>query len=151
MKPIGASVTHESAMLHVTGRARYVDDAPLPEGTLFAAIGQTTITRGRLLSMNLSAVEQAPGVVAVITADDIPGIKDIGPVFPGDPLLAEGDVLFHGQPIFLVVATDEKLARSAAMLAEAQYEEFEPVLSIKEAKSQSYRVRPPHVMQRGDV
>jgi xanthine dehydrogenase large subunit len=94
MKPIGASVTHESAMLHVTGRARYVDDAPLPEGTLFAAIGQTTITRGRLLSMNLSAVEQAPGVVAVITADDIPGIKDIGPVFPGDPLLAEGDVLF---------------------------------------------------------
>jgi len=151
MKPIGASVTHESALLHVTGRARYVDDAPLPEGTLFASIGQTTITRGRILSMDLSAVTKAPGVTAVLTSDDIPGIKDIGPVFPGDPLLAEGEVLFHGQPIFLVVATDEKSARSAAMLAEVQYEEYEPVLSIEEAKSRSYRVRPPHVMQRGDL
>src|SRR6056300_609260 len=100
MKPIGASVTHESALLHVTGKARYVDDAPLPEGTLFASIGQATITRGRILSMDLSAVTKAPGVMAVFTSDDIPGIKDIGPVFPGDPLLAEGEVLFHGQPIF---------------------------------------------------
>ena len=151
MKPLGVSVTHESALLHVTGRARYVDDAPLPEGTLFAAIGQATITRGRLLSMDLSAVQEAPGVIAVLTSSDIPGIKDIGPVFPGDPLLVDGDVLFHGQPIFLVIATEEKLARSAALSAEVQYEEREPILTIEEAKSHAYRVRPPHVMQRGDL
>ena len=151
MKPIGISVTHESAMLHVTGKARYVDDTLLPEGTCFAAIGQATITRGKLLSMDLSAVLDAPGVVAVLTSEDIPGIKDIGPVFPGDPLLADGEVLFHGQPIFVVVATDEKLARSASLLAKVQYEESMPILSIEEAKSHAYRVRPPHVMQRGDL
>ncbi len=151
MKPIGVSVTHESAMLHVTGRARYVDDAPLPEGTLFAAIGQAAITRGHLIQMDLTAVSEAPGVIAVLTSKEIPGIKDIGPVFPGDPLLAEDEVLFHGQPIFLVVATEEKLARSAALLAEVQYQEIEPILSIEAAKSQAYRVRPPHVMQRGDL
>ena len=151
MKPIGDSVTHESALLHVTGRARYVDDAPLPEGALFAAIGQATITRGKLLSMDLSKVLEAPGVLAVMTSKDIPGIKDIGPVFPGDPLLAEDEVFFHGQPIFLVVATEEKLARAAALLAKVHYEEFKPTLSIKEAQSNNYRVRPPHVMQRGDV
>ena len=151
MKPIGISVTHESAMLHVTGKARYVDDTPLPEGTYFAAIGQATITRGKLLSIDLSAVLDAPGVVTVLTSEDIPGIKDIGPVFPGDPLLADGEVLFHGQPIFVVVATDEKLARSASLLAKVQYEESIPILSIEEAKSHAYRVRPPHVMQRGDL
>ena len=151
MKPIGVSVTHDSAMLHVTGRARYVDDAPLPEGTLFAAIGQAAITRGHLIEMDLTAVSEAPGVIAVLTSKEIPGIKDIGPVFPGDPLLAEDEVLFHGQPIFLVIATEEKLARSAALLAEVQYQEIEPILSIEAAKSQAYRVRPPHVMQRGDL
>jgi xanthine dehydrogenase large subunit len=138
-------------MLHVTGKARYVDDTPLPEGTYFAAIGQATITRGKLLSIDLSAVLDAPGVVTVLTSEDIPGIKDIGPVFPGDPLLADGEVLFHGQPIFVVVATDEKLARSASLLAKVQYEESIPILSIEEAKSHAYRVRPPHVMQRGDL
>ncbi|CAI8214004.1 MAG: Putative xanthine dehydrogenase molybdenum-binding subunit XdhA [Marinobacterium sp. xm-d-530] len=151
MKPVGVSVTHDSALLHVTGRARYVDDTPLPEGTLFGALGQATITRGRVLSIDLSAVSNAPGVISVLTSEDIPGIKDIGPVFPGDPLLVDGDVLFHGQPIFLVVATDERLARSAALLAEVEYEESNPILSIEEAKLQAYRVRPPHVMQRGDV
>ncbi len=101
---VGRALAHDSAAKHVTGTAIYIDDAPEPAGTLHLAPGLSPKAKGRILSMDLSAVRAAPGVVTVLTAADIPGVNDCSPSIGGDPILANGEVLFHGQVVFCVVA-----------------------------------------------
>ncbi|MCK0769476.1 xanthine dehydrogenase molybdopterin binding subunit [Chromohalobacter canadensis] len=141
---------HDSATLYVTGRARYLDDQPSPADALHVAVGLSPTARGRLTQLNLDAVRRAPGVVDVITVTDIPGKTDVGPVFPGDPLLADAEVRYVGQPLFAVAATDFKAARRAVALAEieidAQPAQLDPVAA---AEAEEW-VRPPHVQQSGD-
>jgi xanthine dehydrogenase large subunit len=147
---VGRSKKHESADKHVSGEAIYVDDRPALRGELHAAVGQSTFAHANILSMDLSAVESAEGVVSVVTVEDVPGHTDIGPVFPGDPILAIGKVEFIGQPIFAVAATSYDLARKAVKLAKIEYEELEAVLTIKDALAKQHFVRPPFTMKRGD-
>ncbi len=149
----GQGIAHESAARHVSGSAVYVDDIPAPSGTLHAYVGLSSITRGRISQLSLNAVRRAPGVIDVITRDEVPGHIDIGPVFPGDPLLlGVGDeVEFHGQVIFAVAAESYRAARQAAKLAEIEYEPLTPCLSIEDGLDQGLFVRPLHEQQRGDV
>ena len=84
------AVPHDSAASHVSGEALYIDDLPEPAGTLYAAVGLSAKAHAEILRMNLDEVRAAPGVVLVVTAEDVPGSNDVGPVFPGDPLFAEG-------------------------------------------------------------
>src|SRR5690606_14751833 len=147
---VGAPLAHDSAVGHVTGVARYVDDLPEYEGMLHLAVGRTTVARGRVTSLDLDAVRAAPGVVRVITAADIPGLADIGPVFPGDPLLVDREVQHHGQPLFAVAAESLRQARQAARLARVQYAEEPPMVEVEQAIVAGTTVRPPHTMHRGD-
>ena len=146
----GQSALHDSAWLHVRGQARYIDDLREPEGLLHAAVGHSEEAHARIISMDLSAVRAYPGVVAVITLADVPGHTDIGPVFPGDPVLASELVEHIGQPIFAVAATSHTAARKAARLAKVEYEPLHAVLSTQEALDTSFFVRPSHTQQRGD-
>ena len=148
---VGQSKKHESAPRHVSGEAVYIDDRPVFSGQLHAAVGQSAHAHAKIKSMDLSAVKAAPGVVAVITSEDVPGHVDIGPVFPGDPVLTEGTVEFVGQPLFAVAATSHDLARKAVKLAKVDYEVLEPVLSVKDALAKQHFVRPPFTMARGDA
>jgi xanthine dehydrogenase large subunit len=147
---VGRSKKHESADKHVSGEALYIDDRPSLRGQLHAAVGQSTIAHGVIKSLDLSAVKSAEGVVGVITVDDVPGHTDIGPVFPGDPVLALGKVEYVGQPIFAVAATSYDLARRAVKLAKIEYQELDAVLSVKDALAKQSFVRPPFTMRRGD-
>ncbi len=118
-----SSIQHDSAEKHVTGRAEYTDDLTEPTGTLHAALGLSQIAHGKILSMDLDAVRAAPGVVAVLTAEDIPGENDVSPNgLHDDPIFAPGLVQFWGQPVFAVVAETRNLARHAAALARIEYE-----------------------------
>jgi xanthine dehydrogenase large subunit len=147
---VGRSKKHESADKHVAGDAIYVDDRPALRGELHAAVGQSAHAHATILSMDLSAVKAAEGVVAVITVEDVPGHTDIGPVFPGDPVLAIDKVEFVGQPLFAVAATSYDLARKAVKLAKVEYQALEAVLTVKEALAKQSFVRPPFTMKRGD-
>ncbi len=147
---VGRSKKHESADKHVSGEALYIDDRPSLRGQLHAAVGQSTIAHGVIKSLDLSAVKSAEGVVGVITVDDVPGHTDIGPVFPGDPVLTLGKVEYVGQPIFAVAATSYDLARRAVKLAKIEYQELDAVLSVKDALAKQSFVRPPFTMSRGD-
>ena len=91
---------HDSARLHVQGAAPYIDDIREPAGTLHVAVGQADKAAGTLRGLDLSAVRAAPGVVAVVTAADIPGQNDIAPALKDEPLFADKTILFHGQPLF---------------------------------------------------
>tara|TARA_R110002020_G_scaffold2447_1_gene11391 strand:- start:4556 stop:6925 length:2370 start_codon:yes stop_codon:yes gene_type:complete len=146
----GHNAHHDSAWKHVRGQARYIDDLPEPEGLLHAAVGHSEQAHARVLSMDLSAVRSYPGVIAVVTVADVPGHTDIGPVFPGDPVLA-GEIVEHiGQPIFAVAATSHDAARKAARLAKVEYQPLPPVLTTAEALEKAFYVRPSHTQQRGE-
>ena len=111
---VHVSRPHESAHLHVSGRATYTDDIPVVAGTLHAALGLSPKAHAKIVSMSFDAVRATPGVVAVFTADDIPGANDCGPIIHDDPVLADGVVQYVGQPMFIVVATSHETARLAA-------------------------------------
>ncbi len=144
------AIPHESAELHVAGEATYTDDIPELAGTLFAALGLSRKAHARIRSIDLDAVRAAPGVVAVLTAADIPGKNDCGPIIADDPILAEGLVQCIGQPIFAVIAETYLQARRAAQKAEIDYEELPAVLTPEEAKRQGSFVVPPMQLVRGD-
>ncbi|OXR48498.1 xanthine dehydrogenase molybdopterin binding subunit [Pusillimonas sp. T2] len=148
---VGTSVKHESAHLHVTGRAQYTDDIPEVQGTLHAAFGLSERAHARILSLDLTAVRAAPGVVAVITLDDVPGEKYVGPVVADEPVFADGKVEYVGQPLFAVAATSHDLARRAARLAKVEYENLEPLLDIKTAADRQSYVLPPARISKGNV
>ncbi len=146
-QPVG----HDSASLHVSGRARYVDDIPVPAGTLEAYIAQSDIAHGRIVRLDLSAVRVAPGVVDVLTARDIPGRNNVGPVLADDPVFADGEVHFMGQPVFAVIARDIATARAAASRAIVEYERLPAILTVDEALAAKSYVLEPAEMRRGDA
>ncbi len=142
---------HDSARLHVQGSANYVDDIREPEGTLHIAIGMADKARGRLRTLELEAVRAAPGVVAVMTAGDIPGKNDVAPVFADEPLFAHEEVIFHGQALFAVVARTRDQARRAARLARMEIEEQTPSVTIADALASGARVQEDYAFGRGDA
>ena len=140
---------HDSAARHVTGRATYADDIVEPAGALHAYLGLSTVAHAGIEAMDLSAVGNAPGVVGVLTAADIPGDNDISPVGAGDdPVFANGEVSFYGQPLFAVVAGTRAEARKAARLAGISYEERSAVIDADDAVD---LVSEPLTLERGDV
>ncbi|MGF1476226.1 MAG: xanthine dehydrogenase molybdopterin binding subunit [Geminicoccaceae bacterium] len=146
---VSEAVAHDSARKHVTGEARYVDDLPAPEGLLHAYFGISERAHARLTGLNLDDVRAAPGVVDVVTRDDIPGENDVSPTHRHDePLLAEDTVFFCGQPIFAVAAGTRDQARRAAKLAKIDYDPLPPVLSLQKAEE---LVTEPLTLARGDA
>ncbi len=147
----GASSPHESATLHVTGEAVYTDDIPELRRTVYAALGLSAKAHAQVRAMDLDAVRHAPGVVAVLTAKDIPGENNCGPVLHDDPILADGLVQYVGQPIFIVVADSVDAARRAARLGRITYQELPHLLTAQQAKAADSRTLPDMRLVQGDV
>jgi xanthine dehydrogenase large subunit len=139
-RTVRRAIAHDSAERHVAGSATYIDDMLEPEGTLHLAPGGSPVARGRVKSLDLSVVRSAPGDVAVITAADIPGHNNIGAIVADEPVFAEKEVLFHGQPLFAVVAETYLAARRAAKLAKIEIEAETPLVSVEEALAAGTRV-----------
>jgi xanthine dehydrogenase large subunit len=149
---VSRPLPHDAAHLHVTGTARYVDDIPVPADCLHLAFGQSSLAHGRITAMNLEKVKRAPGVVAVLTAQDLPFANDVSPSAHDEPLLATGSVHYVGQPVFAVVATSHLAARKAARLGEVTCEELTPLLSIDDALAADARFEEgPRIYQKGDA
>ena len=130
---------HESAEKHVSGLAQYTDDIIEPKETLHAAIGWSTIAKGKIIKLDLSNVIKSEGVCGIVTQKDIPGINDVGPVFKGDYIFSNKKIEYYGQPIFAVAATTTELARKAVKKAKIEYKKEKPIIDIKDAlKKKSY-------------
>ncbi|MBP0599348.1 xanthine dehydrogenase molybdopterin binding subunit [Herbaspirillum sp. LeCh32-8] len=146
---VGKPHPHESAMLHVTGEATYTDDIVELQGTLHAALGLSQKAHAKIRAIDLSKVKASPGVVAVFTADDIPGENQCGAIIHDDPVLADGLVQYVGQPIFIVIADSHDNARRGARQAVIDYEELEPILTPRAAHAAKSYVLPPMHLTRG--
>ena len=132
---VNTDLRHDSAIKHVTGRAEYCDDIAEPIGTLHAYLGLSTKAHALLREVDLGAVRAAPGVIGVLTADDIPGVNDVSPTGRDDePIFATEKVELWGQPMFAVVAETRDAARHAAKLAKVTYEDLPHALDPETAQ-----------------
>ena len=145
------SIRHDSADKHVSGRALYIDDLPQPANLLHVFIGMSERAHAHVISLDLTAVRAAPGVVDVVCASDVPGTNDVSPVAGDDPLFADGLVQYVGQSLFAVAAETEALARAAAQLAIVIYEDLPPLITIADARAAGTVIEPPQTMTLGDA
>ncbi|WP_281857274.1 xanthine dehydrogenase molybdopterin binding subunit [Litoreibacter halocynthiae] len=150
---VNTDLRHDSAIKHVTGRAEYCDDIAEPIGTLHAYLGLSTKAHALLRDVDLSAVRAAPGVIGVLTAEDIPGVNDVSPTGRNDePIFATEKVEFWGQPMFAVVAKTRDAARRAAKLAQITYEDLPHALDPEAAQEAGMGyVTPPLTLKRGEA
>jgi xanthine dehydrogenase large subunit len=148
---MGTQVPHESAELHVTGEALYVDDIPSSADLLVGKVVTSPHARARIVSFDLTGARGIPGVHAVLSAKDIPGANQMGPVVHDEPCLAEGDVHFVGQAVFLIAAESEAVCREAERAITIVYEPLEPILSIEDAIAKNSLLGSPRMMERGDA
>jgi xanthine dehydrogenase large subunit len=148
---VGAARRHDSGAKHVSGEAVYIDDMPEPAGLLHVQIAQSRKAHAAITRLDLTKVRAAPGVVAVLTAADIPGTNDVSPICGDDPMFADGLVAYWGQSIFAVAAETREAAISAAALAEVDYEERPAILTIDQAMAAQSFLEKPYVMARGEA
>jgi xanthine dehydrogenase large subunit len=146
----GKAISHESAVGHVTGGAKYVDDLWMDTAHVAHAWPVAAPhAHARVVHVDDSAARDMPGVLTVLTAADVPGENDIGPVRHDEPLFPS-EVNFYGQPVAWVIAEGEEQARCAAQCVRVIYEPMPAILSIEQAlAAESFLAGPDH-MRRGE-
>ncbi len=136
---------------HVRGESVYLDDIPLVNGTLYAAVFDSPVAHGRIKFLDSSEAVAMPGVVRIFTATDIPGENQIGGIIADEELLADAHVHFCGMPIALVVAESEQAARAAVKKIKVEIEALPIITNPREAKEKGELIMPPRTFQLGDT
>ena len=147
---LGASLPHDSAIAHVTGRASYVDDLPPIAGELLVDFVGSPVAHGWLRAIDVSHALEIPGVVA-FTASDIPGAKTFGAVIHDEELLASESVNYIGQPVLLLAGETRAALRAAKPLVKIDVEPLDPVLTIEDAIALGQFLGEPRRIARGDA
>ncbi len=136
---------------HTRGQSVFVGDLPDPPGALHAAVLSSAIPHGRIVRLDTTPAASIKGVACILTAADIPGENQIGGIVQDEPLLAEGEVHFIGQPIVAVVADTPRTARRAAAAITIEYEELPGVFDPREAAAAGSLIVPSRTLSHGDV
>ena len=146
----GFALKHESAIGHVTGTALYVDDQARRRPMLEMWPVLSNHAHARIEHIETAAARAMPGVVCVLTAADVPGQNDVGAIRKDEPMLATGEVHYHGQLVAVVVGETLAACKAAARAVEVRYAPAPALLSIAQAIAASSFHTEPHVIQRGD-
>ncbi|MDQ4120066.1 MAG: xanthine dehydrogenase molybdopterin binding subunit [Acidobacteriota bacterium] len=150
MPNVGNSKSHESAEHHVSGKAVYTDDQRQPAGMLSLYPVLAPHARAKILAVDASDAYLIPGVITVLSANDIPGENDTGTIIHDEPLIPTEEISYWGQAVVWVAAETEDTAREAAKRVRVEYEPLPPVLTIKEAIEKDSFLTIPTVMKRGE-
>ena len=143
---IGKSLVRVDAAEKAAGTAKYVADLE-PKDALVAKVVHSTIANGIVKSINIEEAKKVPGVVKIVTCFDVPDIKFPTPGHPWSTVYSHQDisdrkllntrVRLYGDDIAAVIAEDEIAAKRAVSLITAEYEEFEPMLTVEEAMGEN--------------
>ncbi|QQS01136.1 MAG: xanthine dehydrogenase molybdopterin binding subunit [Austwickia sp.] len=147
---VGRALAHVDAPGHVTGEAYFTDDlVGRYAGALHAYPVRAPHAHARVLRMDVAPALELPGVVRVLTADDVPGINDSG-VHQDEPLFPS-EVMYHSQAVAWVLAETRELARRGAASVEVDYEPLPALVTIAEAiAAESFQGGQP-VLRSGDA
>lgn len=135
MSVVGQRLARVDACDKVTGRATYTADIRLPD-QLHAGLVRSPVPHGGLLGVDPGEALQVPGVLAVFTAEDIPGKLDYGAPYEDHPILAYERVRFVGDPVAIVVAESREALARALPLVRVAYEEYPAVTTLAEAMAE---------------
>ena len=135
LQGMGTSMLRKEDARFIRGQGSYVDDIKLP-GMLFGALVRSPYAHARIKSIDKSKALASPGVIAVLTADDLKPVKlHWMPTVGGDvqAVLADEKVHFQLQEVAMVLATDRYAAADGAALVEVDYEELPAIVDPKKA------------------
>jgi xanthine dehydrogenase large subunit len=147
----GKSVPHDSAVGHVTGLAGYIDDMPSMAGELFVGFVGSPVAAGWLDAVDTSPALALPGVVTCYTATDVPGHNLFGLVVADEPFLADGQLLYVGQPVAVIAATSPAALVQARKAIRIVCAAEEPILDLTESIRRQKFLGPRRRIARGDV
>ena len=136
---------------HVTGTSKFINDVPLLSGTLHAFVFTSPIAKGKIIDLNYFKALELSGIKNVLTYKDIPGVNQLGTIIKDEPLLAENEVHFVGQPIAIIIGEDEHCVRNAIKFIECKIEEEAPILDPREAFRKNELIAPPVTFALGNV
>ncbi len=142
---------HGDPQLHVRGESVFVDDLPAPHGALHAAVLGSPVAHGKITRVDVNAALAHDGVVAVLTARDIPGENQIGAILPDEPLLADGDVHHVGQPVVVVLASSAAVARRARLDVALEIDSLPAVTDPRESAAKGQLMLPARTFAIGVV
>jgi len=128
---VGRSVVRTDALDKCLGRARFTADY-IPKDTMVVKVLRSTVPHALIKAINPSEALRIPGVEAVLTASDVPGMNQIGYALPDQPFLNDEKVHFIGDPIALVCAEDEHSAVAGMDAVEVEYDPLHANLTIDE-------------------
>jgi xanthine dehydrogenase molybdopterin binding subunit/xanthine dehydrogenase small subunit len=142
---------HESAHKHATGEVIYTDDFGARKKMLEIWPVCAPHARAKILRRDASAARNQPGVAAVLLAEDVPGMNDVGAIRHDEILLADKEVFYHGQIVALVVGQTQEACREAAKTIVVEYEPLPPILKIEDAVAHNSFHTEPNFIRRGDI
>lgn len=147
---VGESIPHEAATLHVTGTALYTDDlVGRTKDVLHAYPVRGEHAHARVTRLDTAPALDVPGVVRVLTGDDVPGVNDAG-VRHDEPLFPT-EVMYYGHPVAWVLGESLEAARLGAEAVQVDYEELPSLIRVTEAiEAESFQGAQPTVI-RGDI
>lgn len=139
------------AAAHVSGKSTYVDDIPVMEGAVWVKVFDAPVAHGRIIRLDVREAEQMDGVLKIFTPEDIPGENQIGGIIPDEPLLADGEIHFRGQPVALVAAESEEAARTALEKIVLEVEPLPVITDPREAFRQGKILSPSRTFSKGNT
>jgi xanthine dehydrogenase large subunit len=142
---------HIDAAAHTRGESQYVDDLPQPAEMLYAAVFSSDSAHGAIVKIETEKARALPGVVAILTAKDIPGENQIGPIIQDETLLADGKVHYVGEPVALVVATSPETAHKAAKQISLKVKTLPAITDPRVAFANGQIIGTPRTFHLGDV
>ena len=143
---------HDSSLRHSTGQALYIDDMPEQENLLHGAPVLSKFPCGKIKNINSDKLKNLPFFTKVVTAKDIPGDNEIGPIKSGEPVLADESVSYIGQPVAIVLAKTHQEAVYASSLVEIETElTTNPILNLDDAYKKKSFLEKPMILQKGNI
>lgn len=152
MKNLNKIPIHDSSLRHSTGQALYIDDMPEQENLLHGAPVLSKFPCGKIKNINSDKLKNLPFFTKVITAKDIPGDNDIGPIKSGEPVLADEFFSYLGQPVAIVLAKTHQEAVHASSLVEIETDlTTKPILNLDDAYKKKSFLEKPMILQKGNI
>lgn len=150
MSTLGQPLPHESAGEQVRGRATYIDDMPPLRNEVIVDFVGSPVAHGVIRSIDCELARQAEGIVAILTAVDVPE-NSTGPVFHDEEVLASKTVMYIGQPVLAIAGTSRAAVEAAKKLVRIEIEPRTPVLTIEDAIAAKQFIGPTRKIARGDA
>lgn len=144
-------VKNKDSFSHVRGESVFVDDIALIQGTLHGVVFDASVAHAHILNVDYTEAEKVEGVIKILTYKDIKGENQIGGIIPDEPLLAENEVHFQGQPIAVILAESLAVAKKARKKITITYQELPVITTAKEAFEKGQFTNPSRTFTKNDV